>query len=124
MFVLPRIKRNSTTVSAYFLALCNLFYFCSRLAHDIVSCSKLLFSKNCNKQPPSSVFQSPLLITVHRHSRPWISSWKLPMRVQTWILLSGRKVPQPILQWHRHRRRIRKIDDGESCKFASLVIYR
>lgn len=35
------------------------------------------------------------------------------MHLQTWLLLPGHQVYQPILQWHRDRGRVREIDDGK-----------
>lgn len=38
------------------------------------------------------------------------------MRLQTRLLLPGHEIGQAVLQWHRHRGRVREIDDGEWFK--------
>lgn len=59
-------------------------------------------------------------VAVHRDPRAGIPSWKLSMHLQTWLLLSRHQIHQSILQWHRYRGRIRKVDDGEFPSFFSL----
>lgn len=56
-------------------------------------------------------------VAVHRDPRAGIPSWKLSMHLQTWLLLSRHQIHQSILQWHRYRGRIRKVDDGEFPSF-------
>lgn len=59
-------------------------------------------------------------VAVHRDPRAGIPSWKLSMHLQTWLLLSRHQIHQSILQWHRYRGRIRKVDDGEFSFFFFL----
>lgn len=58
---------------------------------------------------------------MHRHPWTWIPSWKLPMHLQTWLLLPGHQVYQPVLQWHRDRGRVREIDDGKFFKQKEVL---
>lgn len=62
-------------------------------------------------------------VAVHRDPRAGIPSWKLSMHLQTWLLLSRHQIHQSILQWHRYRGRIRKVDDGEFPSFFFFSLW-